>query len=69
MACDNCRYPMHEQFRNYPGHWYCFCPGPKIGRTICNTPVEDYGDFEAHRRTLQESKHPQWCPLSETKKN
>jgi hypothetical protein len=58
---------MHEQFRNYPGHWYCFCPGPTIGRTICNTPVNDYGDREAHSKVLKEAKQPKWCPLSETK--
>lgn len=58
MACDGCSYPMHEQFRNYPGHWYCFCPGPKIGHTICNTPVDDYGDVKAHGKTLKEAKQP-----------
>ena len=68
MACDNCRYPMHEQFRNYLGHWYCFCPGLTIGRTICHTPIEDYGNYEAHKRVLMESKTPKWCPRANDQK-
>lgn len=55
---------MHEQFRNYPGHWYCFAVGPKMGRTICHTPKEDFGNVEAHKKVLKEADQPKWCPYN-----
>lgn len=62
MACEGCKHPMHEQYKNYPGHWYCFCPGPIIGRKICDTPVEEYGDIAANNKRLVEARTPKFCP-------
>lgn len=62
MACENCKYPMHEQFRHYQGHWYCFCPGKRCGKTICKTPVEEWDDITLNNRRLREAKTPNWCP-------
>lgn len=67
MACENCDYPMHEQFERYKGRWICFRPGPSIGRTICQTPVSDYNNIEAHKQKLAEAKVPKWCPGAKRK--
>lgn len=66
MACNGCNHPMHEQYKNYPGHWYCFHP-KTCGKTICHTPKEDYDNFDAHRQVLEEAKDPKWCPLKSKK--
>lgn len=66
MKCSECKHPMHEQFKRYPGHWYCFHSGEKCGSKICDTPAEDYDNFPAHNRLLAEAKTPKWCPLKET---
>lgn len=62
LACEKCKYPMHEQYERYPGHWYCFRPGETCGKTICATPVEDWNDFRANNCSLKEAKTPKWCP-------
>ena len=62
MACENCKCPTHEQFKNYAGRWICFRPGPTIGRIICQTLAADFDDFQAHNRKLAEAKTPRWCP-------
>lgn len=62
MACEGCRYPHHEQFAGYTGRWICFRPGRTCGKTICNTPVKEWGDFRANNKRLAEAKTPGWCP-------
>ena len=57
---ENCRYPMFEQLKGYPGHWYCFHPehlkkSPK-SLTICNVP---WGEDEY--KALEEAKTPTFC--------
>lgn len=66
MACEGCKYPMHEQFRGYLGRWLCFSPEIKNTgrRKICDTPVEEWGDTAANNRRLGEAKTPRWCPGS-----
>lgn len=63
MACEGCTHPMHEQYQHYPGHWYCFHP-MTCGKTICNTPKEEYNDFAAHNARLAAAKTPKWCPIA-----
>lgn len=67
MACIDCKHPVHEQYKNYPGHWYCFCPGNTMGRTICHTNAEDYKDIEKHKQALSQAKTPRWCPKEKIK--
>lgn len=62
MRCADCRYPIHEQFKNYPGRWLCFHPGDHCGRAICKTPVSEWNDFIANNQRLAEAKTPKWCP-------
>ena len=64
MACEECNRPMHEQYKRYLGHWYCFHPGSTCGKNICHTPIEDYGNYAAHNKILSEAKTPKWCPLT-----
>ena len=63
MACEGCKFPMHDQFEGHPGRWYCFHLGPKHGCVICETPVEDHRDIAAHNKILDNAKTPKWCPL------
>ena len=60
--CSNCQYPMHGQYKGYHGIWNCFHPGRTCGRTICQTPVEEWNNFPANNRRLAEAKVPSWCP-------
>lgn len=62
MKCGECK-AMHEQFKGYKGRWLCWRQGDTIGRTICETPVEDWGNEAAHNRLLNETPTPKWCPI------
>lgn len=60
--CHRCSYPMFEQYKAYPGHWYCFHP-KTLNRenrriTICHTPVQ--GD---EYQVLFNATTPEFCPL------
>lgn len=63
MKCSDCKHPQHEQYKGYPGHWYCFHP-ETCGKKICDTPIEEWNDFPANNQRLKEAKTPKWCPAS-----
>ena len=65
--CSDCTSPMFEQYKGYPGHWYCFHPttlrtSKKI--TICDTP---WGEDEY--RLLREAETPNFCPYYADNRN
>ena len=64
MDCAKCEHPQHEQYKGYLGHWYCF-HRETCGKKICDTPVEEWGDFPTNNRRLAEAKTPKWCPLNQ----
>lgn len=61
VRCGQCEHAHHEQFEGYAGYWRCLYKGGE-GRTICETPVDEYGDNAAHDQLLEQTRTPTWCP-------
>ncbi len=75
-SCEQCRYAIYEQYKDYEGKWICLHPhrselsnngnstypmNPAPKREICILPAEAYSSLELQRQLLEEAPLPKWC--------